>query len=216
MENDAQKAGGIASMVVPVGAAAKVAGTAAKGIKGADAVTDAVKAADAVTDATKRVDTATDAAKGADTLTGVAKARTFDELKAILEEAGGIKAVRIRPGDTNKIAVIGRNMADAVEPYSEALRAKGIKMETFNGDMISETATKDWLELKAFYSPGRIPDDATKSALMYSENQKWAKKLADEGYTIVDVGNPGDQGTSLFYEMEKNVLFGDDLAGIKQ
>jgi hypothetical protein len=42
---------------------------------------------------------------------------------------------------------------------------------------------------------------------MFRENQAWAQKLADEGYTVVDIGNPTHQGLSPFYEMEKGILF---------
>jgi hypothetical protein len=71
-EGKAQEGGAILSAVVPLGGLVKVAGTAAKAIKGADAVADAAKAAkgaDAASDAAKTAkgaDTATDAAKGAD------------------------------------------------------------------------------------------------------------------------------------------------------
>jgi len=42
---------------------------------------------------------------------------------------------------------------------------------------------------------------------LFRENQAWAQKLADQGYTVVDIGNPTPQGLSQFYEMEKGMLF---------
>ena len=50
---------------------------------------------------------------------------------------------------------------------------------------------------------------------MFQENQAWAQKLADQGYTVVDVGDPGGEGASDFYDMEKQILFGDPPAGAK-
>lgn len=44
---------------------------------------------------------------------------------------------------------------------------------------------------------------------MFKENQAWAKKLVDQGYTVVDVDNPSNEKTSPFYEMEKQTIFGD-------
>ena len=42
---------------------------------------------------------------------------------------------------------------------------------------------------------------------MFRENQVWAEKLVSEGYTVVDIGNPTQRGLSVFYEMEKGILF---------
>jgi hypothetical protein len=42
---------------------------------------------------------------------------------------------------------------------------------------------------------------------MFREKKAWVEKLRDEGYTVVDIGNPTQQGLSPFYEMEKGILF---------
>ena len=42
---------------------------------------------------------------------------------------------------------------------------------------------------------------------LFRENQACAQKLADQGYTVVDIGNPTQQALSPFYEMERAILF---------
>jgi rhodanese-related sulfurtransferase len=118
----------------------------------------------------------------------------------------GIKAQRIRPGSDTKVAVVGRNM-DQVEKYAQGLKERGHQPEVFAGDKISEAAGYEWTQLKKDYTPNRIPDTDIRKSLMFRENEAWAKKLADQGYTVVDIGNPTQQGLSQFYEMEKGILF---------
>jgi hypothetical protein len=128
-------------------------------------------------------------------------------------EFNGVKADRVRPGTSDKVAVIGRSMGQAVEPYSEGAAKAGYDMETFQGDRISDAAQEQWKNLKTQYAPNPIPDEAVRQSQMFQENKAWAQKLADQGYTVVDVDNPGGQAKSQFYEMEKQVLFGDKATG---
>lgn len=138
-------------------------------------------------------------------------ALTKDPIAAELEgsEFNGVKADRVRPGTNGKVAVVGRSMSGAAEPYAQGLKAGGYDVETFSGDKISSSAQAEWEHLKDYYSPDRIPDNVVPSTQMFFENQAWAQKLADQGYTVVDVDNPGGQSASPFYEMEKATLFGD-------
>jgi hypothetical protein len=126
-------------------------------------------------------------------------------------EFSGVKVDRVRPGTNGKVAVIGRSMAKAVNPYTEGLQ-KQSNVETFTGDKISPAAQEEWSLLRRQYEPNPIPEDALKKSLMFKENQAWAEKLADQGYTVVDVDNPTNEKPSPFYEMEKQTLFGDDSA----
>ncbi len=119
-------------------------------------------------------------------------------------EFNGVKAERIRPGSDTKVAVIGRTM-EPVEKYAEGLKGAGYSPEVFAGDKISAGAQEQWLALKKRY--GQIPDSEVQKSLMFRENQAWAQKLADDGYTVVDIGNPAQRGLSPFYEMEKGILF---------
>jgi hypothetical protein len=120
-------------------------------------------------------------------------------------EFNGIKADRVRPGTNDKVAVIGRNMDGAVNPYAKGLQAEGYSVETFQP---SAAANDEWAALRKSSAPGRIPDDVIPGTQIFKENQAWAQKLADQGYTVVDVDNPTGQGLSPFYEMEKQTLFG--------
>lgn len=134
-----------------------------------------------------------------------------DPLAAKLEgsEFNGVKADRVRPGSNGKVAIIGRSMGKAVGPYADGLSKAGYDVETFSGDKISPAAQAEWENLKDAYAPNPIPKDVLPKTQMFQENQAWAQKLADKGYTVVDVDNPGGQGASPFYEMEKSTLFGD-------
>ena len=128
----------------------------------------------------------------------------------------GVKADRVRPGTNGKVAVIGRSMANAVNPYTEGLQQQN-PVETFTSDRISPAAQAEWKNLKKKYAPEPIPEDAVKKSLMFKENQAWAQKLANQGYTVVDVDNPTNEKSSPFYEMEKQILFSDNsAAGAKQ
>jgi uncharacterized Zn-binding protein involved in type VI secretion len=126
-------------------------------------------------------------------------------------EFNGVKADRVRSGTNGKVAVIGRSMANAVNPYTKGLQTQS-NVETFTGDKISPAALAEWNTLKKQHAPKPIPEDALRKSLMFKENQAWAEKLADQGYTVVDVDNPTNEKPSPFYEMEKQTLFGDDSA----
>ena len=123
----------------------------------------------------------------------------------------GVKADRVRPGTNGKVAVIGRSMDKAVMPYTAGLQ-KEQNVETFSGDKISPGAQLEWSNLKKQYAPNPIPEDVVKNSQMFQENKAWTQKLADQGYTVVDVDNPSGEKASPFYEMEKQTLFGDGSA----
>lgn len=122
--------------------------------------------------------------------------------------------LRVRPGANDKVAVIGRSMNNVVKPYAEGPGAK-YAVETFSGNQVSEAAAAQWDRLKLEYAPNRIPDDVARNSLMFQENQAWAQKLVDQNYTVIDADNPGGEGSSQFYDMEKQILFGDPPAGAK-
>jgi len=138
-----------------------------------------------------------------------------DPIAAKLENSvfNGVKADRIRPGTSGKVAVIGRSMDNAVGPYSKGLDGAGFKPETFSGDQIPPDAVSEWNLLKKQYAPNPIPEDVVRSSQMLKANEAWAQKLADKGYTVVDVDNPGGQAASPFYEVEKQTLFSGGSGG---
>ena len=121
-------------------------------------------------------------------------------------EFNGVKAARVRPGSDTKVAVVGRNM-EAVEKYAKGLEREGYRPELFTGDKISTVAKDDFANLISDYAPNRVPDSEIRKSLIFRENEAWAQKLVNEGYTVVDIGNPTQRGLSPFYEMKKGILF---------
>jgi hypothetical protein len=65
-----------------------------------------------------------------------------------------------------------------------------------------------------------LPHNEVVKTQMYKNNKVWAQKLKDEGYTVIDIGDPFGatygvsggltaEGMSTFYSIEKKILFGD-------
>jgi len=117
-------------------------------------------------------------------------------------------AMRVRWGRGNKVALIGRGM-DGVREQAERLRKLGYDVEIF--DQVSREALKEWARISRGFKKGvRMTDDELMKTRMFKENMAWVQKLADQGYNVVDAGNPkGAVGSSIFYEMEKLFLFMD-------
>lgn len=130
-------------------------------------------------------------------------------------DANGVKAERVREGSNGKVAIIGRSMDSYVFPYAAELEKHGYAVETFSGDLVPKGV---WDEFKAAIEAKKLAtgkpnvklDDAeVAQTRMYQANEAWAQKLADDGYTVVDVGAPPGSKPSAFYEMEKATIFGD-------
>jgi len=145
---------------------------------------------------------------GADTFVAPQKAFTdLDKIKSL--EIDGLKAQRIVHGNNGKIAVIGRSMGNdkikGVRDYATVLKNKGYDVELFDGNTIPRSARKEFERLT---EGGRwlTNSDLVKSE-MYKANKSWAKKIKSEGYTIIDIGNPHNQGFSPFYSVEKKEIF---------
>ncbi len=124
------------------------------------------------------------------------------------EVAGIAKPVGIRVGDPNKVAIIGRSM-DAVEPYADTLRAQGLDVNVFSSaDLTVPTyARKQWDLLRTQYN-GRIPDHILPETQMFKANEGWAELIKYDKSTVINIGNPFNQGDSLFFNMEQQIIFG--------
>jgi hypothetical protein len=115
--------------------------------------------------------------------------------------------------DPNKIAIIGRSMRDVVEPTANALKGKGIPTKTFQPD---ELALRKFLDEVDLYresvnsKTARLPSESVKNTDLYKKNVEWIREKLNQGYTILDMGDPYkldiSQGPSDFYEMEKEVI----------
>ncbi len=121
---------------------------------------------------------------------------------------------RIREGvDSSKIAVIGRKMPGVVDPTADYLRKNGIKVETFSDDKAWTNFKKmqeDYNEAKGLPRDMFLPIDEVIKTELYKNNKKWAQKLKEERYTVIDMGNPKEIiEMSAFYSIEKKILFGE-------
>jgi hypothetical protein len=125
----------------------------------------------------------------------------------------GNKPVAVREGTNGKVAVIGRSMKaeGGVEDFGAELKRQGHDVELF--DKPSPEAQADFANRLKIHREkvgdpnARLPDSEVSQSVMFKENQAWAQKLKNEGYTVVDTGNPSGAGSSPFYQMEQSILF---------
>jgi hypothetical protein len=204
---------GIAAATMLVGGIEK---TLAKNLAKGHGIEIANRAAKEIVDAGRRI--ADSAGKyGIKTPKGM---RVFGKLSAAIETLPGkLKVQRIKEGaDSTKIAIVGRSMGDAekglvgVKDAATHLKTKGVNPTIYQS---SDAAWKDFM--KNHVEPYRIsvdnpsamlPENLVKQTDLYKENLAWANKLKDDGYTVLDIGNPNNlDELSPFYEMEKSILF---------
>lgn len=145
----------------------------------------------------------------------------------------GLKVKRIREGaDSTKIAVIGRKMPGVVDDTAAHLRKSGAKIETFSDDVAWKKFKKRQIEYNrknGIPDKTYLPHNEVVKTDMYKNNKAWAQKLKDDGYTVIDLGDPLNatygssggvaqsileselkgEGMSIFYSIEKKILFGE-------
>ena len=136
----------------------------------------------------------------------------------------GLKPKRIlEGGDPAKIAVVGRKMPGVVTDAEKHLAKNGIKVETFADDKAWKKFKKRQVEYNRknnFPDEKYLPHNEVVKTQMYKSNKAWAQKLKDEGYTVIDLGDPlgatygmsgglAGEGMSSFYSIEKKILFGE-------
>ena len=140
------------------------------------------------------------------------------------DKIGTIAIERIKVGRSKKIAIIGRSMGNAnmkgvKDAYSDLIQRGYENVEIFD-----EVALKgEWLKKykEANYQFRELTNEWTKfltndevsRTMIYQLNKKWAEKLVEDDYTVIDLGNIPLQnndytGFSAFYSIEKKVIFG--------
>lgn len=62
-----------------------------------------------------------------------------------------------------------------------------------------EVRTNDWKIL--------LSNEALMELDIYKLNKEWANMIKNKGYTIIDMGDFNNIGFSVFYAMEKSVIF---------
>jgi len=122
-------------------------------------------------------------------------------------EVNGLKPSRVRPGTNGKVAIVGRKMR-YVKEYAAGLEKQGYDVEILDGENIPDAAADEWTAKTKGGTVNLPPEDAMKTQI-WDVNKQWAKKLVSEDYTVVDMGNPGNAGSSIFYDMEGVTIFGD-------
>ena len=128
---------------------------------------------------------------------------------------------RIRKGTNGRVAVIGRSMGDdnekGVKHFAEKLKQQGYDVEIFDGDIVPNSAIEDFQNRidikKKLYGHGWLTSEELEKTEMYKANKKWAEKLVEEDYTVVDLGNPYQKEKSPFYELEQTSIFGENNHG---
>ncbi len=114
-------------------------------------------------------------------------------------------------------------MPGVVDDTATHLGKNGIKVETFADDVAWKKFKKRQVEYNrknGFPDKKYLPHNEVVKTQMYQKNKAWAQKLRDEGYTVIDLGDPlgatygmsgglQGEGMSAFYSIEKKILFGE-------
>ena len=127
-----------------------------------------------------------------------------------------LQVQRITIGSKDKIAIVGRKMNGVVNDAKGTVDNMLSKADTFQP---SRRAIREFnLSVKRYRREIRdpdafLPDHLVKDTKMFKENVNWIKDKKSKGYTILDMGDPlkSDlkEGKSVFYEMEKKLLYND-------
>lgn len=93
------------------------------------------------------------------------------------------------------------------------LKNKGYDVEIFDNSSLKD----DWLEkmnvaMREFDRETnnwtqRLSNEALMELDIYKLNKEWANMIKNKGYTIIDMGDFNNIGFSVFYAMEKSVIF---------
>lgn len=94
-----------------------------------------------------------------------------------------------------------------VVDYARKLREKGYQTELFAGPRITNKAREQLNDLKTKLGRDLTPSEL-ETTIAYKENMAWAKWVKEEGYTVIDIGNPNSKPYSHFYNGECENIFG--------
>ena len=130
---------------------------------------------------------------------------------------GGFEVKNVKLGNNDKVAIIGRSMGDIKNPgvksiYNE-LKSTTLDVEIFDqssltgewkikfDEAITEFASKteNWTK--------HLPNQELMKLKIYKLNKEWVQYLIEQEYTILDLGDFNNLGFSIFYSMEKSIIF---------
>ncbi len=133
-----------------------------------------------------------------------------------------VKVERIHLGSNDKVVILGSGMQNRIEPAAEVLRKEGFTVELFNdkcqtkpfiidGEHCTfEKLNSDWMDKLRHYNNGEYvnyTDPGAKeffeSTKMYKANEQFIKRIIDEDYTIIHIGQTAD---SYFCDMENRLI----------
>ncbi|MDQ3111891.1 MAG: hypothetical protein M3R17_18550, partial [Bacteroidota bacterium] len=133
------------------------------------------------------------------------------------DSIAGLTIKQLRVGANGRVAVIGRSMGNetvtGVKNVYAELNSKNVVAEIFDKSSLTG------LELESFNAAlaefKTVTNNFTKRLSnmdimkleMYKLNKTWAQRLADQGYTVLDMGDFNNLGFSVFYAMEKMTIF---------
>ena len=123
-----------------------------------------------------------------------------------LSTPNGLRAARILPGTNGKIAVIGRDQK-YVDAYANALRSQGYEVETFTNAPGIDEAVEGFRRVvktqQDIYGTNyRLTAKELQSTSLYKIDEAWILWVRDQGFTIIDMGDPMKRGLSDFLNME--------------
>ena len=116
-----------------------------------------------------------------------------------------VNAVRIRQGTNGKYALVGRGMGQ-LKANQAILKEYGINAVILD----KQIPLKIRRELK-YALENNVNSEQLKQLEFYEFNRKWAERLREKGYTVIDTGDPlglsEEYGPSVFYDLEESILF---------
>ena len=138
-----------------------------------------------------------------------AYARQHPALNALPEHLRPKRILVGTTGRNEKVAIIGRPMAEVVNETKTILGEYGMRVERFKPDQDVLKAFDDYAKQ---FTNGWVPYEAIPKTELYQLNLSWIRGLKNEGYTIIDLGNPFNSPTaSAFYDMEMEIVFGKGI-----
>jgi len=94
-----------------------------------------------------------------------------------------------------------------IKIYKDELALAGKHVEIFDGSIIPVDALEEFKNLVETY--GWLTKEQILKTKLYKANKEWVEKLIDKGFEIIDIGDPYKLIESVFYEMEKLLIFGN-------
>jgi hypothetical protein len=95
-----------------------------------------------------------------------------------------------------------------VVDYVTELRALGYETELFAGSKITRAARKELADRVKVLGRNLTPSEL-ETTIAYQQNMEWAKWVKDDGFTVIDLGNPNKKPYSHFYNGECINIFGN-------